>query len=223
MVTTEPATEQELIARARALSGRTVGELAEAQGVAVPGEMRRAKGLVGGLVERALGASAGNRSAPDFPALGIELKTLPLGRDGRPRESTFVCTIALDAMAEMEWESSPVRAKLARVLFMPVEAEPELPLSSRRLGTPLLWSPSPAQEAMLESDWDELAGRIGMGQVEGVTGHLGQALQVRPKGAHGRQRRRAPGDDGAWVRTMPRGFYLRATFTASIVRDALPG
>lgn len=190
-------------------------------GAVVPADQRRAKGFVGNLLERVLGATAGTSAAPDFEALGIELKTIPVRRDGRPRESTFVCCAPLAAIEELEWEGSPVRAKLRRVLFLPVEAEREIPLGRRRLGAPILWSPTPAQDGELQADWDELAGLLGSGQVERVTGHLGRCLQVRPKAASSRERRRAPEADGAWVATVPRGFYLRASFTAQVLADGL--
>lgn len=219
-----PADETELSSRARALSGRTVGELGAALGVDVPADQRRAKGLVGTLVERMLGADAGTRAGPDFEALGVELKTLPVDASGRPRESTYVCSIPLGEVSELEWDGSPVRRKLARVLWVPVEADPGRPLAERRLGAPWLWSPRAEQEAALRADWDELAGLIGAGYVEAVTGHLGRVMQVRPKAADSHARRRAPEAGGAWVLTVPRGFYLRAGFTTTILRAALdPG
>ncbi|MFW6087453.1 MAG: DNA mismatch repair endonuclease MutH [Myxococcota bacterium] len=216
-----PASEDELLARARTLAGLTVGDLGRRWEIDIPSDQRRAKGLVGQLVERALGASAGVRGAPDFEALGVELKTIPLRHDGRPRESTFVCYLPLRSVVDVDWERSPVRAKLARVLWVPIEADRAVPLAARRIGTPILWSPTAQQSAVLADDWEELAGRVGTGDVETLTAHFGRALQVRPKGRHGRERRRAPESDGAWVAAMPRGFYLRTWFTDGIVRQAL--
>jgi DNA mismatch repair protein MutH len=213
-----PATESELMARARALSGVSLGELAERLGLAVPDAQLRAKGWIGQLLERALGATAGSRAKPDFETLGIELKTLPVDARGRPKESTFVCTVALTEIGEVEWEQSRVRRKLARVLWVPVEAEPSLPLATRRLGEPLLWSPDPLEEAELRFDWEELAGRIGVGELERITGHFGKSLQLRPKAAHSRVRRRGLDEDGAYVEAPPRGFYLRPSFTLRLLR-----
>ncbi len=149
----------------------------------------------------------------------MELKTLPVDARGRPVESTFVCTISLTSVGDIEWEASPVRAKLSRVLFVPVEGERERPVALRRLGTPLFWSPSVEDERDLKFDWDELSGRIGRGDVEGITGHLGRYLQVRPKAADSHARRRAVDTDGVSFAALPRGFYLRATFTARIVAE----
>ncbi len=212
-----PKTEQELGSRAQALAGLTLGELAGRLGRPVPPDLKRAKGFVGELVELGLGAPAKSRSGPDFAELGVELKTLPVDRRGRPVESTFVCTIPLLSVGDLEWETSPVRAKLARVLFVPVEGEREKPVAERRLGTPLFWSPSAEDERDLKFDWEELSGRIGRGDVESITGHLGRYLQVRPKAADSHARRRALDAEGIGFAALPRGFYLRALFTERIV------
>jgi DNA mismatch repair protein MutH len=213
-----PRTELELLERARALAGRSLGELARAERLDTPADLRRAKGFVGQLIERALGATAGSRAGPDFAVLGVELKTLPVDARGRPVESTFVCTIPLTRVGDIEWVDSPVRAKLRRVLFVPVEGERERRVGERRVGEPFLWSPSAEEEADLKFDWDDLSGRIGRGDVESITGHLGRFLQVRPKAADSRSRRLARDAEGVAFAAMPRGFYLRAAFTERVVR-----
>lgn len=219
-----PANPEELLARAHALAGLTLGELARRLGVAAPGDLRRAKGWVGGAFEAVLGATASSRAQPDFEHLGIELKTLPVNLSGLPLETTFVCTIPLADMAAVEWEQSRVFRKLRRVLWVPVQGDRDVPVERRRIGTALLWSPSPEEEQELRFDWEELAGMIGAGRVEDITGHLGRYLQVRPKARNGSARRRGTGADGAAISTLPRGFYLRTSFTARILSQhfALP-
>lgn len=220
-----PRSEAELVERAGALAGRTLGALAAELGSDVPADLRRAKGWVGQLVERALGATAGSRDCPDFEHLGIELKTLPVDRRGRPLETTFVCTIPLHQVGEIPWEQSRVRRKLARVLWVPILGERAVAVGERRIGTALLWTPDPEQEDALRRDWEELAGLIGRGDIESITAHLGQFLQVRPKAAHSRVRRRAIDAEGRLTETLPRGFYLRTSFTHAILQRhfALPG
>jgi DNA mismatch repair protein MutH len=217
---TPPASESELLERARQLSGLTLGALARQHDVPVPSDLRRAKGWVGSLFERVLGATARSRAVPDFEQLGVELKTLPVTPLGVPLETTFVCTIPLLGMAEVEWAESWVLHKLRRVLWVPVEGTRELPVAERRIGAALLWSPSPEEERDLRFDWEELAGMIGAGRVEDITGHLGRYLQVRPKARDSHARRRGTGEGGALISTLPRGFYLRTTFTARILRQA---
>lgn len=224
MTVTPPATELELLTRAQALAGMTLAELAQRCELPVPPDLRRAKGFVGGLVERLLGASAGSRAVPDFPELEIELKTLPVDRAGAPLESTFVCTIPLVEIGDVEWAASRVRRKLAHVLWMPVQGDRDIPVGERRLGQPLMYRLTEEDEAQLRSDWEELAGLIGRGHVESLTGHLGRFLQIRPKAAHSRARRLGFDADGVPFAALPRGFYLRASFTGALLKRhfALP-
>jgi DNA mismatch repair protein MutH len=211
-----PESEAELLLRAHRLAGCQLGEVALAAGWPVPREPLRAKGWAGCLIERALGARGGSANEPDFPDLAIELKTIPLTRAGRPRESTFVCSVSLREIAETEWAAAGVRRKLARVLWVPIEADPRLRLGERRIGAALLWSPSTAQEAALRADFEQLAGMIAIGDGESLTARDGACLQIRPKGANARAMRRGVDEHGAPVRTPPRAFYLRACFTAGL-------
>ena len=200
------------------LAGLTLGELGSQVGVAVPDEGVRGKGIAGQILEKALGATAASRAEPDFLGLGIELKTIPLDARGKPKESTFVASISLPAMADTDWEQSVVFKKLSKVLFVPVEAASETPLRDRRIGRAYLWTPTEDELAALRADWERLAEMIARGDVERITGHLGEVLQVRPKAATGSVRRRAPDEEGAVQWTLPRGFYLRPAFTGPVLQ-----
>jgi DNA mismatch repair protein MutH len=225
MPVSPPRDLDQLMQRASALAGRCLAELAnelssdtlEAQPPA-PGMLHR-KGKAGQLLERALGADAGSLSVPDFRALGVELKTIPVDAHGKPRESTFVCSLSLSDADQAEWLSSGVRKKLAHVLFMPIVHDARVRDGRPTLGQPLFWRPTRQQEAVLRADFDDLLGMIALGQIERVTARLGRWLQLRPKAAHGRVRTRAYGADGEPVSAMPRGFYLRARVTGALMRD----
>ena len=215
--TRPPADEAELLARAEAIAGRSLASVAAALDRPVPPDLKRHKGWVGQLVEGALGATAGSAAGPDFPHLGVELKTIPVDRAGQPRETTFVCTAPLTTLGALDWADSPVRAKLARVLWIPVSADADQPLGRRRLGSPCLWSPSADEDAALAEDWRELSDLVADGFVESITAHRGQWLQIRPKAANREQRTWGTDDEGDRIRTLPRGFYLRTRFTARIL------
>jgi DNA mismatch repair protein MutH len=217
---TSPQSEAELLGRARELTGRRLVEIAAALGVSIAGDGVSTKGKMGALIERALGATGGSAAVPDFPHLGVELKTIPVDREGRPRESTFVCTLSLADADRAEWATSWVRRKLARVLWIPIVIPKDRALADRTIGAPLLWRPTPAQEAVLRDDFDEIMGLIGVGAIDGLTARTGRALQARPKAAHGRVRTAAFGPDDEPTTALPRGFYLRAGFTGAILRDA---
>lgn len=210
-----PRDLDELRARATALTGRPLAELAAALSMPASGPMRRRKGKAGQLIERALGASAGSRPTPDFAALGVELKTVPVDARGRALESTFVCSLNLATADRTEWAGSRVRAKLAHVLFIPIDQTPPSPV----VGAPTFFRPTAAQEALLRADFEEIVERIALGRIEGLTAHVGAWLQLRPKAAHGAVRTLAYGEDDQPLATIPRGFYLRARCVEAILRD----
>lgn len=213
-----PSSEAELLLRARSFAGRTIADLGSAIGRPAPADLSRHKGWVGHALEVALGATAASRDEPDFVALGIEMKTLPVDARGKPVESTFVCTLEPAELGRGGWEESRVWRKLARVLWVPTLGERRVPLGERVIGSAFLWRPTGEEQALLRADWEELVGVIGRGDVDAVTAHLGQVLQVRPKAAHSRVRRRAVDSEGMIRDSLPRGFYLRPAFTASILR-----
>lgn len=216
-----PANESELFARADALAGRTLGELAQSWAFPPPGPALRAKGWAGALLEHVLGADAGVQARPDFTRLDIELKTLPVGDDGRPLESTYVCTVPLRPEPGLSWESSLPGRKLAHVLFIPIVGERGTPLPDRQVGCPVRWRPAPDEERALRADFAEIMELVVAGELERLDARLGTALQVRPKAADGRALTGATGPGGEPVAALPRGFYLRATFTAALLRRAL--
>ncbi|WP_276868424.1 MutH/Sau3AI family endonuclease, partial [Enterobacter oligotrophicus] len=130
-----PQNEAELMHQANRLAGYSLSELAALAGLPVPPDLRRDKGWIGILLELWLGASAGSKPEQDFAAIGVELKTIPIDRSGRPLETTFVCVAPLTGNTGVVWETSHVRHKLRRVLWVPVEGERTIPLGERRIGT----------------------------------------------------------------------------------------
>ncbi|CAM3494719.1 DNA mismatch repair protein MutH [Vibrio aerogenes CECT 7868] len=214
---TEPETKEELLQSAHRIAGLSFAELADIANVPVPENLKKDKGWVGQLLEWHLGATSGSKPQQDFEHLGIELKSIPVSYTGQPLETTFVCVAPLTGVHGLSWETSHVRHKLSCVLWVPVEGEREIPLRDRRVGTPLLWTPSQKEEQLLKNDWEELMELIVLGQVEQITAKHGQVLQLRPKAANSRVKTDAYGASGKMIKTKPRGFYLRTQFTAQIL------
>ncbi|WP_165312157.1 DNA mismatch repair endonuclease MutH [Vibrio ziniensis] len=215
----EPQSEQELLERAWQIAGMSYQQLAEEANMIVPPDLKKDKGWVGQLLEWHLGATAGSKPQQDFENLGIELKSIPISYSGKPLETTFVCVAPLTGVHGLTWENSHVRNKLSRVLWVPVEGEREIPLAERRVGSPLIWSPSQEEEDQLKADWEELMEFIVLGKVSQITAKHGEVLQLRPKAANGRVLTEAYGSNGKPIRTLPRGFYLRTQFTANILQN----
>lgn len=212
-----PASEAQLMEQAQRLAGYSLGELAAMAGLAIPQDLKRDKGWIGVLLELWLGASAGSKPEQDFAALGVELKTIPVDSQGKPLETTFVCVAPLTGNTGITWETSHVKHKLNRVLWVPVEGDRAIPLAERRIGTPLIWSPDEEEDRQLRLDWEELMDLIVLGQVERITARHGEVLQLRPKAANSKALTEAIGTHGEPILTLPRGFYLKKNFTGALL------
>ena len=209
--------EIELLARCRAIEGLSFLQLATLLDLCIPAHPLQRKGWAGQAIELALGTTAGSKSAPDFCALGIELKTLPINHLGKPAESTFVTTIPLLTIHKQVWQTSSCFAKLKRVLWLPIEGDPKIPFSHRRIGRGILWSPSVQEEEYLRNDWSEFVLLIGTGMLAQIDSSMGDFLQVRPKAANAKSLCYGFDEVGNKVLTLPRGFYLRSSFTMTVL------
>jgi DNA mismatch repair protein MutH len=213
---------ERLLAHAGALVGVTLAELADGLGLPVPAGRVRTKGWSGQIIERELGAGDGSGRGQDFATLGIELKTVPVNRDLVPRESTAVCQIDPIIIAGESWETSYLRQKLSRVLWVGLEvSDDQGSVGDRRVVAVRLWTPSLDEQALLRADF-ELFVRTYFRKGRGgeITGYQGQILQVRPKGRNAADRRRAFGPAGEPTQIGKCGFYLRPAFVAGILRTA---
>lgn len=207
----------DLLSKAQALAGLTLGALAQRLDCDLPQHLLQHKGRIGHILELALGAQAGSLAAPDFPALGVELKTIPVNQAGKPYESTYITVVPLPPKLGETFEQSLVYRKLAKVLWIPILAEPTLPIAERVIGWPYLWQPSAADWAVLSRDWDEFQDRIVHGHLASIDGRLGDYLQIRPKAAHARSLTTHIDADGSLGATLPRGYYLRAKVTEAVL------
>ncbi|WP_392566441.1 DNA mismatch repair endonuclease MutH [Utexia brackfieldae] len=223
MMMLPPTSELELLKRAAHIAGYTMGEIADCLNLPIPENLKRDKGWVGQLLETYLGAQAGSKPEQDFADLGIELKTIPVDKTGQPLETTFVCVAPLMANYGITWQTSHVRYKLQKVLWIPVEGSRDIPLAQRRIGSPILWTPNADEEQALQADWQELMDMIVLGQINQVTARQGKYLQLRPKAANGRILTEAIGEEGQIIYTRPRGFYLKKAFTGNILARYLQG
>ena len=216
-----PQTLEQLLSQSQSIAGLTFGELADELHIPVPPDLKRDKGWVGTLLERALGATAGSKAEQDFSHLGVELKTLPINAEGYPLETIFVSLAPLVQNSGVKWENSHVRHKLSCVLWMPIEGSRHIPLRERHIGAPILWKPTAEQERQLKQDWEELMDLIVLGKLDQITARIGEVMQLRPKGANSRSITKGIGRNGEVIETLPLGFYLRKAFTAGILNDFL--
>ena len=193
--------------------------MADGLGLPVPSGAVRTKGWAGQIIERELGVDGGH--GPDFAALGLELKSVPVTSALEPVESTAVCNIDPVTIAGESWETSYARRKLARVLFVAL-AVPTASgsVGERRVAAVCFWQPSATEEAALRADFELFVREyFRKGRAAEIRGHLGRVLQVRPKAKNAADLRNGYGPTGERVRLGKMGFYLRPAFVRGILRN----
>ena len=214
-----PSSEAELLQRCQLFAGLQLKQIAQMLSFTLPENLKRDKGYVGQLAEHILGANAGNLAQPDFVALDIELKTIPINSQGKVMESTYISMVPLSHEKQCSWRESVVYAKLKRVLWLPIESERTMPLSKRRFGQAILWQPAEPILNALQADYDYILEKIVVGELQSLSASEGKYLQVRPKAANRQALTETVNADGEVVKTLPRGFYLRPAFTQAIIDD----
>ncbi|OGV25720.1 MAG: DNA mismatch repair endonuclease MutH [Legionellales bacterium RIFCSPHIGHO2_12_FULL_37_14] len=215
--------EKSLLTNCIAIEGLTFAQVAMQLKTQPAAATIMRKGWVGQAIERLLGLENNSQAGPDFIQLGIELKTLPLNAAMKPTESTFVTGISLLNLHKETWVTSRCFAKLKRVLWVPVEGDKSIPFLARRIGKAFLWSPNIDEEQVLQSDWTFLTTLISLGRTSLIDAKLGEYLQVRPKAATGKSLTFGYNEKGQKELTLPRGFYLRTSFTAKIFKNQYIG
>ncbi len=213
-----PFSEKELLENTSKIAGVTLHQITSQQGPAIPADQFHHKGWAGQLLEPSLGATANSLPEPDFQHIGVELKTLPLNRSGSPKESAFVCLINLTRIGP-HWDNFLVKYKFSCVPWVPIEADPEIPLVARRVGSAILWSPDKKQESTLKQNWQELMSMIAIGKLKQITAHQREYLQVRPKATNNRAITKGINNEREEILTLSRGFYLRTSLTKQILNQ----
>lgn len=197
------------------LDGCHISTVAATQNINTPTNLKTDKGFIGAVVEAFLGTDAGCAPLPDFVSLGLELKTIPVDKNNRARETTFVSSVHLP-VRETDFEQSSVAAKLRHVLWVPYHAAESV--QDMKFGQPVLWQPSTDEWQLLKDDWEMLMEALRFGDPN-LTGSMGEALHLRPKAANSRKRVKVMTDEG-YIMTVPKGFYLRTSFTNLVLARA---
>ncbi|NYR11319.1 DNA mismatch repair endonuclease MutH [Pseudoalteromonas sp. MIP2626] len=214
-----PKSLEELISRANDIAGLSIVELAGRYSLNVPKDLTKNKGWVGQMLEYVLGATASSKPVPDFELLGVELKTIPISKLGKPLETTFITSTPLLNISGAKWEDSVVKKKLRNVLWVPILSCKSIPFPNRIIGTGFLWELDKELEKTLKNDWEEQMELIALGMVEKITANLGTALQIRPKAASSSSVTNAIGKHGKVIQTNPKGYYLKKEITQKILDD----
>ena len=215
----QPKTRADLIKRLDLIMGRSLSELAFLSGVDSPYNNRAGKGFAGQLTEIFLGADAGTLSEPDFTNLGIELKTLPVGFDLMPAQSTFLCMADLNPERFIPFEQSHLYHKLRHMLFVILLAPKGAKITERRILGYFFFKPDNQTLKLFEQDYNEFNELILNASAREIDGSAGNVIQMRPKAAASSEYIKVRDVSGNFTTTYPRAYYLRPWFTKKLMQD----
>ncbi|MFN8622969.1 MAG: MutH/Sau3AI family endonuclease [Chloroflexota bacterium] len=209
------ATESEILARARLMVDKRLGELAQATRDAVVSS-GHTRGDVGAMVEAWFGILPNSVQAADFPGAGIELKTVPLSGSDRAatvKERTVLTMVDYDTLPNETWETAAVRHKLDRILFVYYRWSPDTDLASFPVELVTLWQPTETQLQFMELDWLEVQEKVVRGEAHLISEGDGLMLGAATKAADSSKLRPQPYSD---IPAKPRAWSLKQTFTRAL-------
>lgn len=191
--------------------GRSIGDIASEQGFV----FKNNKGDVGHLVEQLLGVKSSSFKGPDLPQYGLEIKTLPVDRQGRVLENTFVSRITLP-FTETNFTLSEFWYKAQKILFVPIIGNKNSESTDRILAQPFIWQACAKEFEVISQDWIDLSSYLRLGAWAKINSKIGDILHIRPKAAHAQDLCSFEAL-GQQHQILPLGFYLRKSFTQSLI------
>lgn len=213
-----PKTLGQLLAYCQAIAGKTVAQVAQKHAVELIDNLQFNRGWLGNLIELALGAQAGSKPTQDFIELGVELKTLAITPTGGAKSDVFVSSLPTNSYMMQAWETSHVFYKLKKILFVPVESNPEVPLGQRRIGKAFFWSPNAQELEQMRQDWELIMQILTQHDYNALKSNVGKLLCVRVKALNSKQNVASKDLDGFNLNLPPLSFYLRRSFLNEILK-----
>ena len=215
-----PENEEDLIKRAFSLTGKKIVELCEPFNKFFNEKSKKSKGYLGKILEMYLGASAGNLPIPDFPNLKIELKILPLNKNMLPKSNVKICYNSnMPTQSNYKWDSSIVKLKLNKVLWIPIEADSSIPLRERRICHPFL-SHLKDYENIIKEDYKNITYFLFSGKMEYISANLGKYLILQSISSN-KNLTNYFNFDGDLIRTNFKAFYLKKNYLRKIIYENL--
>jgi DNA mismatch repair endonuclease MutH len=210
---------EEILSRARALEGQPIGRFVALERANRVCDATN-KGGMGALYESYFGIKTNSDQAPDFSGAAIELKSVPVLMDPRPRrikERTMLTMISYEKLAGEQWRTASIRKKLDRILFVFYGYEYGVELRGLKTLKVHLWSPSADVLPFLEDDWSVVHDKVARGLAHTISEADGRILGAATKSADSTRRR---GQPRSAIPAKPRAWALKPAFTWTVFLEA---
>jgi DNA mismatch repair endonuclease MutH len=205
--------ENAVRAKLRTAEGKTIRDLAAMLGTSVG----RDKSASARVIRRLLGQKAHGRLG-EFERFGVELKTVPIDRKGRPVESMSFPSFIHEELQYETWPDSDLLGRLNRILIVPIQRSKGQDQGEGVVQRAFFWSPPESDLVEISLEWDRYRQLIS----SGLARHLPKAsetkyIHVRPKARNARDRDLAPGG----FDVIRKCFWLNSDYVESIIREQL--
>lgn len=199
-----------LLARLEALVGRTIQDVADAHRL----EPGASKSRVSGVLRRAIGLKAKLIPA-HLEALGLEIKTIPLGPNAQPYEAMSFPSFDPRELVGEEWEDSDLLAGISNMLLVPIYREQrDIDLMQQRVCRPFRWSPDREQMSGIRAEWERYRETFSAGSGQRMpTESETRFIHVRPHAMDAKDHIEQP--DGNTM--VKQSFWLNRDFVRELV------
>jgi len=201
------------VAQAERHVGKRIGVIGDA--LSVPG--KTSKSYAARVIRRALGATKVDARLREFEEFGIEIKIVPLPREGRPWEAMSFPAFKYAELVEETWDVADLRERLQRLLIVPAYAEDrDVPQVDRVLGSPFFWTPSDDEWQTVQREWAMFQREIRNGRARSLTlPSATQCVHVRPHARDSRDTDLAP----VVGPVVKKSFWLNQDYVGDVIRQ----
>ena len=199
-----------LLAQVEGFVGLTVQQVAERSGISPDKSKNRAVTVV----RRAIGLYP-IKLPPELEALGVEVKTIPLGPNAEPYEAMSFPAFDHREMADEEWEDSELLSRVQNMLLIPLYRETRgVELLEQRVCKPFQWSPDREQLTGIRLEWERYRDLVAQGRADELHGESDtRFIHVRTHGRDGDDQVEAPGG----LVVAKKSFWLNREFVRELV------
>lgn len=201
--------EQLTLERFEPYIGKSIDEISQAFGLVK--QSRNHKGFHRQIAVRIL--SAGASSVLELEKADIEMKTIRLQRNGRPKEPMSFPGFKFTEILSQEWEDSSFFERIERkFLFVVFQTGPDGIERLNRIG---YWNMPYSDRLEAQRVWEETKARVAIDATNLPRQSESDVAHVRPKGRDGKDKLLTP-QGGMYLKQC---FWLNRSYVATAVKN----
>ncbi len=216
----DPSNRESILEYAYLLEGHTLRESCDTDGYS---SEKGNKGGLGQAVEYCYFKYEPNSSQePDFPEVGLELKTTPIKRNKNKsiaaKERLVLTMINYFDVVDETWETSVCYKKMEDILLISYLYEQEKEIYDYEIEFVGIQSFSSEDLSVIEKDWKIIVDKVRRGEAHNLSSADTHYLEACPKSSNSSVRRNQPFSD---IPAKPRAFALKSSYMTAFYNKNL--